>query len=31
MNMMKLLSFERKFNEKTVLRLMNHLVDSIRA
>ena len=30
MNMMKLLSFERKFNEKTVLRLMDHLVDSIR-
>lgn len=31
MNMMKLLSFERKFNEKTVLRLMDHLVDSIKA
>jgi AcrR family transcriptional regulator len=31
MNMMKLLSFERKFNEKLVLRLMDHLVDSIRA
>jgi len=31
MNMMRLLSFERKFNEKTVLRLMDHLVDSIRA
>jgi AcrR family transcriptional regulator len=31
MNMMKLLSFERRFNEATVLRLMDHFVDSIRA
>ena len=31
MNMMKLLSFEKKFNEKTVLRLMDHLIDSIKA
>jgi AcrR family transcriptional regulator len=31
MNMMKLLSFERKFNDTTVLRLMDHLVDSIKA
>jgi AcrR family transcriptional regulator len=31
MNMMKLLSFERSFNEATVLRLMDHFVDSIRA
>jgi AcrR family transcriptional regulator len=31
MNMMKLLSFEKEFNEKTVHRLMDHLVDSIEA
>ena len=31
MNMMKLLSLERKFTEKTVSRLMDHLVGSIEA
>jgi AcrR family transcriptional regulator len=31
MNVMKLLSFERRFNETTVVRLMDHFVDSIRA
>jgi AcrR family transcriptional regulator len=31
MNMMKLLSLERQFNERLVHRLMDHLVDSIRA
>ena len=31
MNMMRLLSFERQFNETRVLRLMDHLVDSIKA
>jgi AcrR family transcriptional regulator len=31
MNMMKLLSLEKKFNERTVLRLMDHLVESIEA
>jgi AcrR family transcriptional regulator len=31
MNMMKLLSFEREFDEKTAARLMDHLVDSIKA
>ena len=31
MNMMKLLSFERRFTETRVRRLMDHLVDSIRA
>jgi len=31
MNMMRLLSFERRFNDALVLRLMDHLVDSIKA
>ena len=31
MNVMKLLSFERRFNETTVVRLMDHFDDSIRA
>jgi AcrR family transcriptional regulator len=31
MNMMKLLSFERRFTETTVRRLMDHMVDSIKA
>lgn len=31
MNVMKLLCFERRFNETTVVRLMDHFVDSIRA
>lgn len=31
MNMMKLLSFEEKFNEKTILKIMDHLLDSIKA
>jgi AcrR family transcriptional regulator len=31
MNMMKLLSFEKRFTETRVRRLMNHLVDSIKA
>ncbi len=31
MNMMKLLSLERGFKEATAIRLMDHLVDSIRA
>ena len=31
MNMMKLLSFEKKFTKATVHRLMDHLVDSIKA
>lgn len=31
MNMMRLLSFERRFNDALVRRLMDHLVDSIKA
>jgi hypothetical protein len=31
MNMMNLLSFDRRFNDTMVLRLMDHLVDSIEA
>ncbi len=31
MNMMKLLSLERRFNEETALRLIDHLLDSIKA
>jgi AcrR family transcriptional regulator len=31
MNMMKLLSFDKRFNDTMVLRLMDHLVDSIKA
>ena len=31
MNMMKLLSLDRRFNDAMVLRYMDHLIDSIRA
>ncbi len=31
MNMMKLLSFEKRFNDAMVLRYMDHLIDSIKA
>jgi hypothetical protein len=31
MNMMKLLAFEKRFNDAMVLRYMDHLIDSIKA